>query len=205
MGGIGSGGWRARSRWRTTLEDLPTVDVARWLRAGVLTAGSLFEQSLSICGASCGSIGVAVLSDSEVCMFYTAASEPDLLVRIDVELRWTACQLGGRRPWFACPRCCRQCGKLYLRKQWACRHCCALPYRSQTLTSSDRLLHRAHKLRRRLETFGPSSTVGPRWGMRQSTREHLSSQIARLEYQSRRLALRAFLGVGGELGRYQAD
>jgi hypothetical protein len=191
MGGIGSGGWRARSRWRTTLEDLPTVDIVRWLRAGVLAAGSLFEQPLTIGSTSCGSIGVVVLSDSEISLFYTVATEPDLLVRIDVGLHWTACQLGGRRPWFACPCCYRQCGKLYLLKQWMCRRCCALPYRSQTLTPADRLLSRAARLRQRLDVDPASSLQRPA-RMRETTFNRLWSQITQLEREGRLLALEAF-------------
>ena len=170
------------------------MDVTRWLRAGVLVAGSLFEQPLSIGGASRGGVGVAVFSDNAVSVFNTTATGPDPLVRIDVELRWTACRLGGRRPWFACPRCLRQCRKLYLLKQWMCRCCCALPYRSQTLTPGDRLLNRTDKLRRRLDIAQSSSTIERRRGMRQCTRERLGAQIAHLEQQGRLLSLRAFLG-----------
>ena len=144
MSGLGSGGWRSRSRWRMTLEDLPSLDVLHWLRGCVLVPGMLFEQALRGQN-SCGSVGVAILSCDLARLLYRTGAVN--LIQIDVGLHWTDCRFGGRRPWFACPCCGRQSGRLYLLNHWRCRDCCALPYRSQTLTPADRLLHRAAKLR----------------------------------------------------------
>ena len=193
MGGVGSGGWRSRSKWRRTLEELPNVDVLRWLRADVLRSGTLFEQPLRNQDGPCASACVAILSSNLACLLYTTTTT-DNLVRIDVEVHWSDCRLGGRRPWFACPRCGRQSGKLYLHKHWLCRHCCALPYRSQTLTPADRLLHRAGKLRHRLNATTLASSPPSR--VRHSGFVHLSSQITQLEREARLMALRAFFGKG---------
>jgi hypothetical protein len=195
MGGMGSGGWRSRSRWRRTLEDLPCLDVVRWLRADVLVAGTMFEQGLRNQDGPCGTARVAMQSNSLACLLYTTTT-PDTLVRIDVEVHWTDCRFGGRRPWFACPRCGRQSGKLYLLKHWLCRHCCALPYRSQTLTPADRLLHRAAKLRQRPNATTLTSSLQRPAGMRHSRFVRIQAQIVQLERRGRLMALQAFFGSG---------
>jgi hypothetical protein len=195
MGGIGSGGWRARSRWRVALEELPSVDVVRWLRADVLIPGTMFEQGLRNQDGPCGTARVAILSNSLACMLYTTTT-PGNLVRISVEVHWTDCRFGGRRPWFACPRCGAQSGKLYLFNHWLCRHCCALPYRSQTLTPADRLLHRAAKLRQRLNATTLTSSLERPARMRHNRFVQLSLQIIELERSGRLMALQAFFGSG---------
>jgi hypothetical protein len=192
MGGVGSGGWRIRTRWRATLEDLPSFHVGRWLRDGVLVPGTLFTQHFTNLANQNAGVVVAVLSRRLVSVFPNASALE--VVRTDVELRWTNCRFGGQRPWFACPRCGRQCGRLYLLEQWKCRHCCSLPFRSQTLTPAERLFLRAAKLRRRLDTntIGPSSQ--PPIRMPRYTTLSLERQIACLERQGRLMSLQAFFG-----------
>jgi hypothetical protein len=172
------------------LEDLPCLDVVRWLRADVLVAGTMFEQRLWNQDGLCGTARVAMLSNSRACILYTTTT-PDNLARIDVEVHWTDCRFGGHRPWFACPHCGRQSGKLYLVDHWLCRHCCALPYCSQTLTPADRLLHRAAKL----ATTLTSSLQRPA-RMRHSRFVRIKSQIVQLERRGRLMALQAFFGSG---------
>jgi hypothetical protein len=190
MGGVGSGGWRSRNRWRMTLEDLPSLDVVRWLRQGVLAPGTLFSQSLASPTGWCGNVGVLVVSTNVVRLVSSTAAEHTDLVCTEIALHWADCRLGGHRPWFACPGCARPCGKLYLHKNWKCRHCCALPYRSQTLTAADRCLHRAGKLRRKLQASKPHQRL------RRSSQYCLLSEIAHLERQGWLLSLHAFLGLG---------
>ena len=195
MGGIGSGGWRVRSKWRMVLEDLPKLDIANWSRAGVLVPGSLFDQPMSAGDEACGNVGVVVASDAMVHVLYTRADDPDHLVRVDIELIWTSCRLGGRRPWFVCPDCRCRCSKLYLLKRLRCRRCCHLPYRSQTLTLAERVVHRAERLRLRLADR--KQALARRRGKAASDLDHLEAEIAQLERRGRLLSLQAFLGSAG--------
>lgn len=57
-----------------------------------------------------------------------------------VYLDWTACHLGGQRPWFLCPTrgCGRRIANLYGGAIFACRHCYRLAYPSQRETPDDR-------------------------------------------------------------------
>ena len=48
-----------------------------------------------------------------------------------VSVLWTACNYGGRRPWFRCPKCARRVRQLRLvppARIFACRACQELPY-----------------------------------------------------------------------------
>jgi hypothetical protein len=74
-------------------------------------------------------------------------------VREPVDLAWTACNFGGERPWFLCPRvgCGRRVAVLYgPGRYFLCRHCCDLSYQSQRDNKMYRALHRAQNIRRRL-------------------------------------------------------
>ena len=71
-----------------------------------------------------------------------------------VPLTWTACHLGGHRPWFVCSVCSngRYCGRraavLYgAGELFACRRCYGLAYASQNEAVHHRGLGRARKIR----------------------------------------------------------
>jgi hypothetical protein len=74
-------------------------------------------------------------------------------VQETVALSWTACNLGGERPWFICSGagCGRRVAVLYgLGRYFLCRHCCDLSYESQREKSMYRALHKAQNIRERL-------------------------------------------------------
>jgi hypothetical protein len=65
----------------------------------------------------------------------TANDELNLFLaqtRQSITLKATPLRFGGVRWWFLCPDCSRRCAKLYLppRRDFACRHCHDLTYRS---------------------------------------------------------------------------
>ena len=74
-----------------------------------------------------------------------------------VNVTWTDCHFGGRRPWFICSmhsggrRCGRRVAVLYgLRDYFACRHCYRLAYESQQEPIRMRGLIKAQKILTRL-------------------------------------------------------
>ena len=74
-------------------------------------------------------------------------------VREPVPLSWTACNFGGKRPWFICPEagCGRRVAVLYgPGRYFLYRHCYDLSYQSQRENEIYRALHRAQDIRRRL-------------------------------------------------------
>lgn len=152
MGGIGSG-----RRWHyganDTVNDYRALDVRRWKRDGFLTPGRAFGWQWSCDGEVVSSIQVRV-ETGRVFLNYRHRSggsewkDENYPVLID----WTACNLGGERPWFRCPA--RGCGRrvaiLYGGSIFACRHCHHLAYPSQRETRDDRAARRADRIRARL-------------------------------------------------------
>ena len=79
-----------------------------------------------------------------------------------IELTYTDQHLGGRRPWFMCPKCDRRCALLYRRHgDLGCRKCHDLAYESQCLSRSDRLTLQAQRIRHRLGASGNLSKPFP--------------------------------------------
>jgi hypothetical protein len=81
-----------------------------------------------------------------------------------VRLDWTPCHLGGRRPWFLCPRCGRRVRILYdanpvttedaVLHEFVCRRCGGLAYQTENATRDRRVLLKAQRLRERLGGTG---------------------------------------------------
>jgi hypothetical protein len=68
-----------------------------------------------------------------------------------IELDWTPCHLGGRRPWLVCPFCRRRRVALYAHAALlACRRCLGTRYRSQLQDAPTRLEERAERIERSL-------------------------------------------------------
>lgn len=70
--------------------------------------------------------------------------------RYNVPIAWTACHLGGNRPWWLCPRCERRCAILYGGAVFVCRKCAALHYPTQHSSNVDKAILRAEAIRLRL-------------------------------------------------------
>ena len=154
MGGVGSGRW---IRWerRVAVEDVRSVDVRQWHRAGLLREGLGFLQSWSgRYPKQSATVAVHVERD-HVTLRYSWSDEYE--DSQSVQLDWTSCNYGGQRPWFLCPgaqdgiACGRRVVLLYAAgRYFLCRHCYRLPYRSTLETEEDRLLRRANKIRTKL-------------------------------------------------------
>src|SRR5215207_7192048 len=83
-------------------------------------------------------------------------------VQEPVPLTWTACNFGGQRAWFVCPRagCGRRVAVLYgPGSYFLCRHCYDLVYESQRENGMYRALHKAQSIRERLG--GSASMMKP--------------------------------------------
>lgn len=71
-----------------------------------------------------------------------------------IDLEWTNCNFGGKRPWFVCPNCDERKGKLYFKNNiFLCRQCHGLAFR-RTQISGDRIAEadwEIQKIYKRLE------------------------------------------------------
>lgn len=153
MGGIGSGGYR-HSGAKATTDDYRSIDVRRWRRDGLLVPGAAFGWEWTHDGETKASIGVLV-QEGRVILAYRARSrgEPWQDMDYPVNLDWTACHLGGKRPWFLCPAsgCGRRVAILYNGGNvYACRHCYDLVYESQREKDHHRIARKADRIRRKL-------------------------------------------------------
>jgi hypothetical protein len=141
---------------RPTCESCKSIDVRRWHREGRLRAGQSFSCSWTRAGAPSGSISVQTQVDAVVLAFRHQSWGDTEWQSVEqrVPITWTACHLGGRRPWFSCPAypggryCGRRVAVLYLAgKLCACRRCHGLAYASQQEASCWRGLGKAQKIR----------------------------------------------------------
>jgi len=153
VGGVGSGSY---SRWkskRPVAEDCCFLDINYLNRKGYLRPGRVSTQRWTYGGQAAGSVQLIAHENSvELDYRHTYAGKSEH-VHYTVQLAYTACNYGGRRPWFLCPAqgCGRRVGKLYSAgKYFLCRHCYDLAYRSQNISEGDRLLRKAQAIRERL-------------------------------------------------------
>jgi hypothetical protein len=144
---------------RTTCESCKSIDVRRWHREGRLRVGQFFSWSWTCGGEPSGNINVRTEANAVVLMYrsrsYGATEWKSVEQRVPII--WTACHLGGRRPWFVCSvysggrYCGRRVALLFSAGElFACRRCYGLAYASQHEAVHHRGLGKAQKVRMRL-------------------------------------------------------
>lgn len=180
MGGMGSGRyWYFGAKEATT--DYRSIDVRRWKRDGLLAPHQAFGWQWSRHGEVAASIRVGTEPGRVILTYRHRSGSGDWKDEsYPVYLDWTACHLGGQRPWFLCPA--RGCGRrvaiLYGGSIFAYRRCYQLAYPSQRGGLDDRAARRANKIREKLR-WEPSILNGRGWkpkGMHWSTFERLTAQ-----------------------------
>lgn len=151
MGGPGSG---RILRWNTksTTESQHRIDI-RWLnKHGYLKPGSIGTLSWSRNGEQTGSIKYR-MEDNKIILDYKhrpRGGEWEDAKQV-ISFDQTACNYGGFRKWFLCPRCGERVALFYgADKYFLCRHCCELTYGSCNSSPFQRTFDRANKLRKKL-------------------------------------------------------
>jgi hypothetical protein len=119
-------------------------------------------------------------------------------------ISYTACGKGGRRPWWRCPACGARRGVLFLRRRnWGCRGCMGLPYRSQRMSRLDRARAKAERLSTLLGDTGSllaDRTLKRPHGMRRRTFLRRRRELAETLMLVQKLILQAhqrFIGSNG--------
>ena len=89
---------------RPTCESCKSIDVRRWHRGGRLRPGQHFPCSWTRGGESAGNIRVRTEGDAVVLIYRSRSWGATEWKSIEqrVPITWTACHLGGQRPWFVC-------------------------------------------------------------------------------------------------------
>jgi hypothetical protein len=153
---------------RRTCESCRSLDVRLLHRRDVLRAGLLFGWEWPHEASRSADIRIKTEDDTILLIYrvrnYGASEWKDAEQR--VQLTWTKCHLGGRRPWFLCPvwsnekYCGRRVAKLYLAGDlFACRHCWGLAYASQQDSDPIPGLNKAEKIR--IRVGGDGCVMGP--------------------------------------------
>jgi len=185
---------------RITCESCTSIDVRRWHREGRLRPEQHFSCSWTRGGEPAGSISVRTESSAVVLIYRSrswAASECKSIEQ-RVPITWTACYLGGRRPWFICSvysngrYCgCRAAVLNGAGELFACRRCYGLAYASQQETPMHRGIGQAQKIRMRLGGSANVCESFPEKPKRMHWRTYLSlrSRAERAEAASNSLTL----------------
>ena len=185
---------------RLTCESCRSIDVREWARRGYLRPHQLFLWSWTRDGEPWGSITVRIgphpVPGAVILSFRSRGPGASRWRSQEqrVRITWTACHLGGWRPWFRCS-CGRRAAKLYdaAADFFACRHCCGLAYASQQLCTRDRLISSARKIR--MQLGGGPSLIDPfpekAWGMHWSTYDRLRARAQASEAHSYSFLIRS--------------
>jgi hypothetical protein len=167
-----------RPGYRVVGETLQRIDVRLWSRKGYLQGDTehSFSWHWTRNDKPSGSIGVQANGARVILSYRLQANGDDWRDRWEtVAIEQTMCRFGGVRNWFQCPHCVRRCELLYLRfGRFACRHCNRISYGSQSGGRYDRLLHKFHKLQKRIDCGRPK-------GMHHRTWEQMVERVWDLE------------------------
>lgn len=181
MGGFNSG----RRPGRACTEDYLRLDVRRLHRDGLLSKRYPFVWEWMCNGEAYAKVRIEPEAGRVWLEYHhTSSGGSSRSLRYPVNLAWSACPLGGQRPWFVCPAlgCGRRVAILYAGEVFACRHCYRLAYPSQREPAYDRAARRAERIRDRLE-WEPGILDGgglkPKW-MRWKTYRRLVDMHDRL-------------------------
>ena len=127
------------------------LDLAWLRRKKLLTPGTSSSVNWTTGGRPSGSIRIEVGTDAVRLIYRTRTPGEDWEDMSEVvRFRETDTRFGGRRRWFACPRCGRACRVLFGGGRFLCRRCHGLQYKSQYEFGWSRATSRAQKIRTRL-------------------------------------------------------
>jgi hypothetical protein len=151
MGGLGSGRhWHYSAK--DTVNSYHSIDIRRWRREGLLTPGNAFSTQWLRDGEITASIRIFAAEKCVILSYRYKQSDEWVDANYSIDIEWTRCNLGGKRPWFRCPapHCTRRVAILYGGAIFACRRCYHLAYPSQRENVGDRATRKADKLRDRM-------------------------------------------------------
>ena len=194
MGGCGSGRRRQPDAMQAT-DRYPSIDVREWYRDGLLKQDLQFRNSWYSEGLEVAAVSVRSF-DRYLTISRLTKDDNDCEQaggEVLVSVTRSACNYGGSRPWFLCPKCSKRVAVLYLADGLACRHCMSLRYRCQCEAAYMRAVRRAKKLDHRLGGMGVMGLVrGRPKGMHLSTYRQLADEFNELR-------TKAWTGVAGKL------
>ncbi len=178
----------SRPREKDTTDSYRTLGLTSLQRETQLQPGKPFEWAWWRRGEKVASIGICIESRYSLRLRYQTSRQNNAQVQHDysIAISWTACHLGGERPWLHCPNCERRVLKLHGGTRFICRHCLRLNYASQQASKRDRALNRAWELRHQLGCDAgpfdyPAEYIKRPKGMHRKTFTQRIEKLARIE------------------------
>jgi len=184
MGGIGSNRWKLKEK-RKYIDQSCNIDINVMNKQNALFLGAKYSINWGEKDHIINSIAITVRDKYLEVMYQQKGGQRDgALCETRIDLTFSLCNYGGRRPWFLCPYCDGRVTKLYhLEPGFICRKCSKLPYQSQSETRFDRARYKAGKIRGILgvedDIFSPVLT--PPKGMCWKTFDRLYKQLKQAE------------------------
>ncbi len=174
------------------IDDLPRIDVRKLEVLDPLFTGQTPTCTLRCHNRPCGTVAIEVGDARLHVRSLRLGLNLSRGVGITIKLHFFAMPHSGSRPAFFCPLCDRTAPLLFVAGLiFACRHCVALPYRSQNVGPLDRRSGMAARIRKRL-FLGPYDSMHlakrPKH-MKRSTFDRLKWEI---EMRERRALLAAY-------------
>ncbi len=152
MGGAGSG--RYRGYQATTTNDMTSIDLA-WLRKeGLLSRWGWSTISWSRGGNKYASISIKSEEQGLRLSYSVGEGGKEKPIKELIPYSYTETNFDGRRRWFQCPTCYKNCRVIYGGTYFKCRHCYGLKYESQYERSWSRATEKSLKIRRKLGCYG---------------------------------------------------
>lgn len=151
MGGIGSG----RPQTRTYLDSLLRLEL-KALRPYLRRPPARLQCVWPAIGYA---IEVSTEPDHLTLEYVARQGDQSVQIREHIAIERQPRHYGGAEAYVRCPRCSQRATKLFLREtRFCCRHCAALPYRSQSLEPEHRLARTHNRHRRKIN---PDATQLP--------------------------------------------
>jgi hypothetical protein len=133
---------------RPTAEDFRSIDIRDIAPSQLVQPGLIGIWRWNRAGEEVASVHFRTEGSAFVLAYSSGIGTK---IRQRVPLTWTACALGGQRPWFRCS-CGRRVAILYaVGGGLFCRRCCGLAYESQRERPDLRSIRRAQAIRQRLD------------------------------------------------------
>ena len=204
MGGYGSGRWHGH---RATVRGCLWFDVRDLQRRGMFCGNACTgDYTWNRDGEATGSMKLAVDQDARhMTVTYShrkGDSGPWQHARHEVRVDLTACGYGGRRRWFACPRCGDRRAVLVVAGEMiGCRRCLRLTYGTQYEQKRSRALYRMQEMEKKYPSSDPYVGIAKPPGMWRSTWDRILDRWERLAEADNEAFYASMQGILGRSAR----
>lgn len=183
MGGMFSG--RKPSKTAKPLpEEFVSLDIRELQKHQGLDPGQTYNLHRYKQAKKCGIFRVNTYHDCLELEYTSCEQNGKQFLSVFIEIVWSSCHFGGRRPWFLCPgeQCSKRVAILYGPQQMLCRHCRRIAYESQRENQIQRMFRKLRSIEASYPGFQNNSPPNARtrpMGMHHRTFQQLQKKHQR--------------------------